>query len=164
MKSRVRCCFLLFLTTFRWFLLRPEICSSCKSYGYIIYGCRHMSTFVHPENLNQCSAISEPGLQITCDSCGCDLTHSVRIKCADPVCEEDDSAVDICPTCFCAGKEFKNHKRSHAYRVVVSPHSYPRDVLLASIRVFAAVLMNERPMGCHAPLWSDCQPHPPLCA
>ncbi|KIM69612.1 hypothetical protein SCLCIDRAFT_1208081 [Scleroderma citrinum Foug A] len=67
--------------------------------------------------------VNEPGLQIQCDSCLCDLTHSVRIKCADPVCEPGDG-VDICPTCFCAGKEFKKHRRSHRYRVI-ELHSYP---------------------------------------
>ena len=64
-------------------------------------------------------AVNEPGLQIHCDACTCDLTHSIRIKCADPVCEPGDG-VDICPACFCAGKEFAKHKRGHAYRVVVS--------------------------------------------
>ena len=64
-------------------------------------------------------AVNEPGLQIQCDSCMCDLTHSVRIKCADPVCEPGDG-VDICPACFCAGKEFAKHRRGHAYRVIVS--------------------------------------------
>jgi transcriptional adapter 2-alpha len=63
--------------------------------------------------------VNEPGLQIECDSCMCDLTHSIRIKCADPACETADG-VDICPACFCAGKEFKKHKREHQYRVVVS--------------------------------------------
>ena len=63
--------------------------------------------------------MNEPGLQIQCDGCDCDLTHSIRIKCADPVCEPGDG-VDICPSCFCAGKEFGKHKRDHAYRVVVS--------------------------------------------
>lgn len=64
-------------------------------------------------------AVNEPGLQIQCDSCMCDLTHSVRVKCADPVCEPGDG-VDICPACFCAGKEFSKHKRGHPYRVIVS--------------------------------------------
>ncbi|PAV18449.1 transcriptional adapter 2 [Pyrrhoderma noxium] len=63
------------------------------------------------------------GLQIHCDSCTRDLTHSIRIKCADPVCEAGDG-IDICPSCFCSGKEFKSHKRGHAYRVV-ELHSYP---------------------------------------
>ncbi|KAJ3557886.1 hypothetical protein NM688_g1229 [Phlebia brevispora] len=67
--------------------------------------------------------VNEPGLQIQCDSCNCDLTHSIRIKCADPLCEPGDG-VDICPSCFCAGKEFAKHKRNHAYRVV-ELHSYP---------------------------------------
>jgi hypothetical protein len=67
-------------------------------------------------------AVNEPGLQIQCDSCGCDLTHSIRMKCADPICEPGDG-VDICPACFCEGKEFAKHKRGHAYRVVVSHNS-----------------------------------------
>ncbi|KAF9023968.1 hypothetical protein BDZ89DRAFT_1102588 [Hymenopellis radicata] len=60
--------------------------------------------------------INEPGDQYNCDACECDLTHSVRIKCADPVCELGDG-VDICPRCFCAGKE-------HPYRVI-EMNSYP---------------------------------------
>lgn len=59
----------------------------------------------------------------TCDSCNRNLTHTVRIKCADPECMSDDG-VDLCPACFCAGKEFKNHKRWHPYRVI-EMQSYP---------------------------------------
>lgn len=69
--------------------------------------------------LRNLAAVNEPGLQIQCDACMCDLTHSIRIKCADPMCEPGDG-VDICPACFCAGKEFAKHKRGHAYRVIVS--------------------------------------------
>ncbi|KAF8134335.1 hypothetical protein EV363DRAFT_1160452 [Boletus edulis] len=72
---------------------------------------------------DEIQTVNEPGLQIQCDSCMCDLTHSVRIKCADPVCEPGDG-VDICPACLCAGKEFSKHKRGHAYRVI-ELHSYP---------------------------------------
>lgn len=64
-------------------------------------------------------AVNEPGVQYECDVCACDLTHTVRIKCADPECA-DDEGVDICPPCFCSGKEFKKHKRWHSYRVIVS--------------------------------------------
>ncbi|KAI0081988.1 hypothetical protein K474DRAFT_1021973 [Panus rudis PR-1116 ss-1] len=67
--------------------------------------------------------VNEPGLQIKCDGCSCELTHSIRIKCADPACEIGDG-IDICPACFCAGKEFGPHKRDHPYRVV-ELHSYP---------------------------------------
>lgn len=63
-------------------------------------------------------AVNEPGVQYQCDSCACDLTHTIRIKCADPVCDSDDG-VDICPTCFCEGKEFGKHKKGHPYRVIV---------------------------------------------
>jgi transcriptional adapter 2-alpha len=72
---------------------------------------------------DEIQTINEPGLQIECDSCMCDLTHSVRIKCAEPVCLPGDG-IDICPKCFCEGKEFGQHKRWHAYRVV-ELHSYP---------------------------------------
>ncbi|KAI0065996.1 SWIRM-domain-containing protein [Artomyces pyxidatus] len=69
------------------------------------------------------STVNEPGFQIECDGCLTDLTHSIRIKCADPVCEPGDG-IDLCPNCFRSGREFGKHKRSHAYRVV-ELHSYP---------------------------------------
>ena|ERR1700722_1309339 len=77
------------------------------------------------------AAINEPGLQFECDSCSCDLTHSIRIKCADSACEAGDG-IDICPACFCSGKEFGNHKRNHPYRVIVSYMEYfvPTDMLM----------------------------------
>ena len=65
------------------------------------------------------SAVNEPGEQCHCNACACDLTHTIRIVCADPVCMESEEGVDLCPPCFCAGKEFGLHKRGHAYRVVV---------------------------------------------
>jgi hypothetical protein len=64
-------------------------------------------------------AINEPGVQTECDGCLVDLTHSIRIKCADPACTVGEG-VDLCPNCFCCGKEFGKHKRGHAYRVEVS--------------------------------------------
>jgi transcriptional adapter 2-alpha len=76
-----------------------------------------------PYQPDEIQTVNEPGLQIECDACDCDLTHSIRIKCADPICEEAGD-VDICPGCFCAGKEFKQHKRTHVYRVI-ELHSYP---------------------------------------
>lgn len=49
-------------------------------------------------------------------------THTVRIKCAAAGCEE----VDLCPSCFCKGKEAGKHKRWHPYKVVVSnPVPFP---------------------------------------
>ncbi|KIJ60052.1 hypothetical protein HYDPIDRAFT_99508 [Hydnomerulius pinastri MD-312] len=72
---------------------------------------------------DEIQTVNEPGLQIQCDSCLCDLTHTIRIKCAEPICEPGDG-VDICPACFCAGKEFGKHKRGHPYRVI-ELHSYP---------------------------------------
>ncbi|KAJ7071415.1 hypothetical protein C8F01DRAFT_1110445 [Mycena amicta] len=69
------------------------------------------------------AAVTEPGVQFECDSCACDLTHTIRIKCADPACQSGEG-VDICPPCFCQGKEFANHRRGHAYRVIEF-NSYP---------------------------------------
>ncbi|KZV73525.1 SWIRM-domain-containing protein [Peniophora sp. CONT] len=68
-------------------------------------------------------AINEPGFCISCDGCGANLTHSIRLKCADPVCLPGDG-IDLCPRCFCEGKEFNQHKRHHPYRVV-ELHAYP---------------------------------------
>ncbi|KAF8058803.1 hypothetical protein FPV67DRAFT_1565566 [Lyophyllum atratum] len=77
-----------------------------------------------PQHLpDEIQTVNEPGVQYQCDSCACDLTHTIRIKCADPVCQPEDG-VDICPPCFCAGKEFGKHKRWHAYRVI-EINSYP---------------------------------------
>jgi len=76
------------------------------------------------QNRPAAADIHELGVNITCDNCEADLTNSVRIKCADPECDDGESQVDICPSCFCYGKEFKKHKRTHAYRVIELP-SYP---------------------------------------
>ncbi|ODN97399.1 transcriptional adapter 2-alpha [Cryptococcus wingfieldii CBS 7118] len=58
--------------------------------------------------------IIEPGIKYTCDFCHVDITHTVRIKCAMKQCEE----VDLCPNCFCEGKEGLQHKAWHDYMVV----------------------------------------------
>ncbi|KAJ3905382.1 hypothetical protein F5879DRAFT_743788 [Lentinula edodes] len=71
----------------------------------------------HDQTNHDDIALHEPGGEYHCDSCSSDLTHAIRIKCADPVCESGDG-VDLCPTCFCAGKEFAGHKRGHPYRVI----------------------------------------------
>ncbi|KAF4621190.1 hypothetical protein D9613_000260 [Agrocybe pediades] len=77
-----------------------------------------------PQHLpDEIQTLNEPGVQYQCDACACDLTHNIRIKCADPECVEGDG-VDLCPTCFCAGKEFGKHLRGHPYRVI-EMNSYP---------------------------------------
>ena len=87
--------------------------------------------YVNPHSFPPPSpAINEPGVQTECDGCLADLTHSIRIKCANPACVVGDG-VDLCPSCFCSGKEFGKHKRGHAYRVEVSKcRWYPRDMRL----------------------------------
>ncbi|KAK8861484.1 hypothetical protein IAR55_002305 [Kwoniella newhampshirensis] len=64
--------------------------------------------------------VTEPGIKYTCDFCHVDITHTVRIKCAMKQCEE----VDLCPSCFCEGKEGLQHKAWHDYKVV-EQHSQP---------------------------------------
>nr|XP_019012163.1 transcriptional adapter 2-alpha [Kwoniella pini CBS 10737]OCF50944.1 transcriptional adapter 2-alpha [Kwoniella pini CBS 10737] len=64
--------------------------------------------------------VTEPGIKYTCDFCHVDITHTVRIKCAMKECEE----VDLCPQCFCEGKEGLRHKAWHDYKVV-EQHSQP---------------------------------------
>ncbi|KAH9020735.1 hypothetical protein EDB85DRAFT_2293776 [Lactarius pseudohatsudake] len=76
-----------------------------------------------PHPAEEVSTINEPGVQTECDGCLADLTHSIRIKCANPACVVGEG-VDLCPNCFCSGKEFGKHKRGHAYRVE-ELHSYP---------------------------------------
>ncbi|KAF9519189.1 hypothetical protein BS47DRAFT_1379461 [Hydnum rufescens UP504] len=66
------------------------------------------------------TVVTEPGVLYQCDSCDSDITHTIRIKCAAQGCEE----VDLCPSCFCSGKEVGQHKAWHGYRVV-ERHSYP---------------------------------------
>ena len=60
--------------------------------------------------------VTEPGVKVTCDFCHADITHTVRIKCAAKECED----IDVCPACFCEGKEGQRHKAWHDYKVVVS--------------------------------------------
>lgn len=63
---------------------------------------------------------AEPGFIVECDSCFTNLTHAVRIRCADPVCES--SSIDICADCFRQGKEFGRHKANHPYRIIEKHH------------------------------------------
>ncbi|KAH8824586.1 hypothetical protein DL96DRAFT_213457 [Flagelloscypha sp. PMI_526] len=64
--------------------------------------------------------VIEPAIQYTCDACEADITHSIHIKCAEPICVDADegSGIDMCPQCFLSGKEFKDHKAGHPYRVI----------------------------------------------
>lgn len=99
-------------------------------------------------------AVNEPGFQIECDGCHTDLTHSIRIKCADPVCEPGDG-VDICPACFCAGLEFAKHKRNHAYRVVVSfPGSFPPPVRCGLLNRWFLCLVCDQELHSY-PIFSE---------
>ena len=91
--------------------------------------------------------ITESGIKYTCDYCSADISHTVRIRCAQldlnhpsthavssppnaasnegpvPTCEE----FDLCGSCFCAGRETGRHKRWHDYRVVVGGTLFVHD-------------------------------------
>ncbi|KAM0745808.1 transcriptional adaptor 2 [Meredithblackwellia eburnea MCA 4105] len=90
------------------------------------------------------------GNKFSCDFCAADVTHTVRIRCAETVTvhlhstkrstdnDDDDTRptptttrekltcpdFDLCVTCFLAGKYTGPHKPTHAYRVI-SSHSFP---------------------------------------
>jgi len=106
---------------------KQEAAVSCRGViECVVYTCSMFSSTYFPPLSHALSlrkptlaAINEPGVQTECDGCLVDLTHAIRIKCADPVCAIGDG-VDLCPNCFCSGKEFGKHKRGHAYRVEVT--------------------------------------------
>ncbi|KZT56585.1 hypothetical protein CALCODRAFT_435537 [Calocera cornea HHB12733] len=56
----------------------------------------------------------------SCDTCDADITNFIRIKCAAVGCEE----IDLCPKCFCEGREVGPHKAWHDYKVIDQP-TYP---------------------------------------
>lgn len=58
-----------------------------------------------------------------CDSCNANITHSVHIRCAAEECRLTN--IDLCPVCFCKGKEVGKHKANHPYRVIVSSLHWP---------------------------------------
>ena len=55
------------------------------------------------------------GTKYHCDVCSIDITSTVRINCADPICHE----YDLCVPCFYRGEKSKKHDpQTHAYKVV----------------------------------------------
>lgn len=63
----------------------------------------------------------EGGVKYVCDVCSSDITSTVRIRCADPACNE----FDLCVTCFSEGEARHNHDpATHAYRVI-EQNSFP---------------------------------------
>ncbi|KAJ5666931.1 Transcriptional adapter 2 [Penicillium macrosclerotiorum] len=58
---------------------------------------------------------TEAGTKFHCDVCSVDVTSTVRISCAHPVCHE----YDLCVPCFAAGESSKNHDpSSHPFQVI----------------------------------------------
>jgi len=52
------------------------------------------------------------GVQYFCDFCRREVTKQMRIKCAEC------SDFDLCLSCFSAGREVFDHKKTHRYRVI----------------------------------------------
>ncbi|KAI9750239.1 MAG: hypothetical protein M4579_006558 [Chaenotheca gracillima] len=64
---------------------------------------------------------TEGGVKFVCDSCSADITSTVRIRCAHPVCHE----YDLCVPCFANGEATHNHDPpTHPYSVI-EQHSIP---------------------------------------
>ncbi|ORY05833.1 transcriptional adapter 2 [Clohesyomyces aquaticus] len=64
---------------------------------------------------------TEGGVKYVCDVCSSDITSTVRIRCASPVCHE----YDLCVPCFSDAKFSRDHEpRTHAYQVI-EQHSIP---------------------------------------
>ncbi|KAG9252662.1 transcriptional adaptor-like protein [Emericellopsis atlantica] len=63
----------------------------------------------------------EGGVKYVCDVCSSDITSTVRIRCADPACND----FDLCVTCFSKGEARNSHvPETHAYRVI-EQNSFP---------------------------------------
>ncbi|KAF2141455.1 uncharacterized protein K452DRAFT_272327 [Aplosporella prunicola CBS 121167] len=64
---------------------------------------------------------TEGGVKYVCDICSVDITSTVRIRCANPACNE----YDLCVPCFSEGKSSRDHDpRTHSYHVI-EQHSIP---------------------------------------
>ncbi|KAH0491813.1 hypothetical protein TgHK011_003221 [Trichoderma gracile] len=63
----------------------------------------------------------EGGVKYVCDVCSCDITSTVRIRCADPACSD----FDLCVPCFGKGESRNAHDpATHAFRVI-EQNSFP---------------------------------------
>ncbi|KAG6174609.1 hypothetical protein E4U35_008205 [Claviceps purpurea] len=63
----------------------------------------------------------EGGVKYVCDVCSSDITSTVRIRCAHPVCSD----FDLCVSCFAKGESRNAHDpTSHEYRVI-EQNSFP---------------------------------------
>lgn len=67
---------------------------------------------IPPDSESEFLLTGGKNIQYSCNSCHKNITTEFRIRCAE--CED----YDICADCFSAGHERKQHKNTHAYRVV----------------------------------------------
>ncbi|MCJ1478563.1 Transcriptional adapter ada2 [Lambiella insularis] len=64
---------------------------------------------------------TEGGLKYICDVCSADITSTVRLRCANPTCND----YDLCVPCFSNGSASRDHAPStHAFSVI-EQHSIP---------------------------------------
>jgi transcriptional adapter 2-alpha len=64
---------------------------------------------------------TEGGVKYVCDVCSSDITSTVRIRCANAICNE----YDLCVPCFSDGKHSRDHDpKTHSYQVI-EQHSIP---------------------------------------
>jgi len=64
---------------------------------------------------------NDGGVKYVCDVCSVDITSTVRIRCANAICNE----FDLCVPCFAQGKTARDHDpRTHSYQVI-EQHSIP---------------------------------------
>jgi transcriptional adapter 2-alpha len=64
---------------------------------------------------------TEGGTKYVCDVCSSDITSTVRIRCAEDVCNE----YDLCVPCFSDGKASRDHQPAKHKFKVIEQHSIP---------------------------------------
>ncbi|KAH8919540.1 hypothetical protein BT69DRAFT_1266545 [Atractiella rhizophila] len=70
------------------------------------------------------ASAKKAAVEYTCDACSADISHTVRIHCAQ---KESPSNVavcddfDLCGNCFLEGRELGKHKNWHDYTIVENP-------------------------------------------
>ncbi|KAI9719330.1 MAG: Transcriptional adapter ada2 [Chrysothrix sp. TS-e1954] len=64
---------------------------------------------------------TEGGVKFICDVCSIDITATVRIHCADPICKD----YDLCVPCFSEGKSSREHNPAKHSFQVIEQHSVP---------------------------------------
>lgn len=103
-------------------------------------------TVIHPKR--RPNDVPSLGVKYICDSCHADISHVVRIRCAE--CPE---IIDLCVECFSERTEIKpNHLPSHSYQVI-EPFSFP--IYDSSWRADEELLLVEGALNVGLGNWLD---------